>query len=285
MDYSCSIFIYLFVLGDKFIFPREKSIRLGTRQVANGEETVPSSHELFAVIEEVKEKVLNDCHRLGMTLLDTIQTTPFEQVNIPEISNIYTSSENNIEENEENCHLLVDNSETNSVKDPNLEDRDDIEREKCIFEEFGDSEINIKDFSDKKQTTDRSMINIRANGKDMIVKKSTLCWFFSNKLGRLSSDRLLRVRGMASTSGAVNKRKKGNVTKRRAKRSKINKNEIKTSTVMISESETSSETEPDNDSYSEKSEFENESFDEDDSENGAFKATTESKIDFLVEKY
>ncbi|CAG9763654.1 unnamed protein product [Ceutorhynchus assimilis] len=121
-----------FLDSDKFVFPHEKSIRLGTQQVANDEENVPSSHELFAVIEEAKEKVLNDCHSLGMTLSDTIQTTPFEQ------------------ENQENCCLLVDNSETNSVKDPNLEDRDDIEREKSIFEEFGDSEINIKDFSDKK---------------------------------------------------------------------------------------------------------------------------------------
>lgn len=66
----------------------------------------------------------------------------------------------------------------------------------------------------------------------MVVKKSTLCWLFSEKAGRHSSDRLLR--GMSSGMSEVISNKRQTTTKRefiKQKNNLIMKTRIKPTTV------------------------------------------------------
>ncbi|XP_031335536.1 uncharacterized protein LOC116165329 [Photinus pyralis] len=234
--------------NDKFIFPRERSIRLGTDQFPNSEKSTPLTEELFAAIEEAKEKVFEDCYNLEI---------PPSQENVHPTD--YSEADNNF-------------SETSEV-DVNVEDRDDIDEERGIFEEPEDlGDLNIQDFSAKynksNQTLPRNMLKIKVNGKEVVVKKSTLCWLFSIKTNRLSSDRLLRFRG-STASSSLNKKKqtKSTSTKRKKKR------------IAISEAETDEES----DRYSEKSELENESFGEEDATDDTTPINT--KIDISAENY
>lgn len=60
-------------------------------------------------------------------------------------------------------------------------------------------ELNLKhcDWENVKNITPYLNITLN-NNKTRCMKKSSLCWLFSEKNGKLSSDRLLRVRGMTA---------------------------------------------------------------------------------------
>ncbi|XP_031336651.1 uncharacterized protein LOC116165990 [Photinus pyralis] len=178
--------------------------------------------------------------------------------------------ENDITKLEEFARQILPRLLLNEEK---VEDRDDIDEERGIFEEPEDlGDLNIQDFSAKynksNQTLPRNMLKIKVNGKEVVVKKSTLCWLFSIKTNRLSSDRLLRFRG-STASSSLNKKKqtKSTSTKRKKKR------------IAISEAETDEES----DRYSEKSELENESFGEEDATDDTTPINT--KIDISAENY
>lgn len=72
----------------------------------------------------------------------------------------------------------------------------------------------------------------------MLVKKSTLCWLFSNKSGRLSSDRLLRFRTTERTT-SLKKLNSAKVNKKRTRsnsRKRSRSESEKSDTSMSSES-------------------------------------------------
>lgn len=74
----------------------------------------------------------------------------------------------------------------------------DIEDIKCYRDR---EDLNLTDFSDKHSILEEHGAYLTVtlkSGKQMTVKKSSLCWLFSEKQGRLSADRLLRVRGMTT---------------------------------------------------------------------------------------
>jgi len=73
----------------------------------------------------------------------------------------------------------------------NDEDQDEINKEKDIFSDV--KELNLRDFSGIKEN-DNSVLKLKIKEKEILVKKSTLCWFFSNQKQRLSSDRLHRFK-------------------------------------------------------------------------------------------
>lgn len=66
------------------------------------------------------------------------------------------------------------------------------------------SELNLKDFSNSVQQKDRAQdqeylensqyVKVQVNQNQMIIKKSTLCWFLGNKFKKISSDRIERFK-------------------------------------------------------------------------------------------
>lgn len=64
--------------------------------------------------------------------------------------------------------------------------------------------LNIKDFSNdletKKSRQSGHLIQIElTNGKNMLVKKKTVCWLFQNQYTKISTDRLQRFKGCTSS--------------------------------------------------------------------------------------
>lgn len=74
----------------------------------------------------------------------------------------------------------------------------------------GITESEIKDYTFAKESNnnikDKSFLKVHIKNKLLLIRKSTLCWFFATKCGRLSTDRLLRVKGMSSKNKELNKR-------------------------------------------------------------------------------
>lgn len=61
------------------------------------------------------------------------------------------------------------------------------------------SSIDLKEHQSKTLANNRSYFKIKLNnGTTKLIKKSAVCWFFYEKSGRLSSDRIYRVQGMSS---------------------------------------------------------------------------------------
>ncbi|CAH1104519.1 unnamed protein product [Psylliodes chrysocephalus] len=55
---------------------------------------------------------------------------------------------------------------------------------------------NLKNYTDKMKRNDTPYLKLSLNNKtEMTVLKSSLCWLYAKKAGRLSVDRIMRVRG------------------------------------------------------------------------------------------
>lgn len=134
------------------------------------------------------------------------------------------------------------------------------------MEIFKDCDIlNIKDIS---KTNTRKLpthlIKIFVNNREMTVKKSKLCWLFISISGRLSSDRLLRVRTDSARALIVSKK---------CMNSKRNVNLEQSDTSVSGSCRTDSE-------------FENESFsDKNDEETDIAKRITVNKDEYYAVLY
>jgi len=149
-----------------------------------------------------------------------------ENVDLP--ANLVKTSENeNLNDSE------VDNSETfndNTLHEIEIhpEDSQDIENDLNML--TGVKESEIKDYTFAKENSDKFQdkvfLKVQIKNKVLLVRKSTLCWFFATKCGRLSTDRLLRVRGMSKEMSSKTKKKlhKGSVNLKANKQKKITQN-------------------------------------------------------------
>ncbi|CAG9773365.1 unnamed protein product [Ceutorhynchus assimilis] len=156
-----------------FIFPREENKRLATN---------PPCHNILPTVEEIKIIMEN-------AKLEAI-----------------TSDSTNVPDEEADLETEVGQIDPQNMgNEINQEDLVEIEEELNIFNDF--QNLKIKDYNDGKNKThsDNSRLSITVNNKNMIVRKSTLCWLFFDKKGKLSSDRRIRCRGMSSKGEASGK--------------------------------------------------------------------------------
>lgn len=203
-----------------------------------------------------------------MTLPQELEKSAIENSTLPPINDV----QDDVDEVRDNYKIdaRIDATE-NSINNDDL-----IEIEEELNHFTGIDVLNIKDYSKEKIVSDSSMLNITINGKNMLVKKSTLCWFFSEKKRKLSSDRRLRCKGITSKSQTSSQEKTKKsipfVQKKKSLKKMCNKSN--------SDSE---ETSNSVGSYSEKSEFETESFSEGESNDGS--KEDRIKISISNEKY
>lgn len=181
----------MFVSGDNFIFPREKrNARHGVNTMNTVE--IPSIEKINAVLEKAKNDSLRDIRDLGVNLGHECEQQALSTVSFPPVSDPATQSFE-----EPDTERIIEN---NMAVEPNVEDNIDIQTDAEILNLNIDS-LNIRDFSgkinNKGNSNDSSLIEICINEKKMIVRKSTLCWYFFEKhQGRLSSDRLIRCKSL-----------------------------------------------------------------------------------------
>lgn len=125
-----------------------------------------------------------------------------ENVDLP--ANLIKTSENensNDTEAVDNCEKFLENFNDDNMYEIEIHPEDSRDIENDLNTLTGVTESEIKDYTFAKESNnkfkDKSFLKVQIKNKVLLVRKSTLCWFFATKCGRLSTDRLLRVRGMS----------------------------------------------------------------------------------------
>lgn len=191
---------FLFISGNEFVFPREKSGKLGRNQSTQHGE-LPTCDQIKNILENAKHSAIIDSNSLDMILPDDIQEEVLRTVSIPHIEDTEQDTEEDTEwdhHNKPTEEQITSLEEISEIPEEQDEYFNDIREELTLFSDF--ESLNITDYSDKCKLDDKTLLKILVNGKEKIVKKSTLCWLFSKDLhkGHLSSDRLLRCKSLSS---------------------------------------------------------------------------------------
>ncbi|KAK4886217.1 hypothetical protein RN001_002488 [Aquatica leii] len=184
-------------LGDSFCFPRKVNNRLGSG--ANIVHEIPSTSTIICTLENAKQAARQDATALGMILNEQLYESSFEALTTK------LSVATKYDENNSSDVSVADAGEITfgeqEVSDNELyeDSLSHYEDDSSIFANLED--LNIKDYcqksTDVKTDNQTPYITIKLkNGKTKTIRKSSLCWFFSEKKKGLSSDRILRVRGM-----------------------------------------------------------------------------------------
>lgn len=192
VSFSFPALYITFIIGSQFTFPRENNKRFGNR-CAPAVQSFPTYDKIKLIIEEAVADALKTAAEFNM-ILESKES--IYHISIP--AAVETSEEQNENADDQADELL--NNENNELQGIVLPS-DFNENEHDSDQEFVSqisklNSLDLKDCSNIK-FPEKSCLTVQlANGKMIKVKKSTLCWFFQNKKGRLSSDRLVRVRGM-----------------------------------------------------------------------------------------
>lgn len=175
---------------------------------------IPKIEEIKAQFDKAKYQALVDAIKLKINLDDPNHV--MENVDLS-ANLIQTSANENLNDAIDNCKNFNDDSPHEIEIHP--EDSRDIENDLNML--TGVTESEIKDYTFAKESNnkfkDKSFLKVQIKNKVLLVRKSTLCWFFATKCGRLSTDRLLRVRGM---SGEILSKTEKDLNKRSANKQK-----------------------------------------------------------------
>lgn len=166
----------------------------------------PSEEEIKLILENAKNNARDSAKKLNMIVETDVC---FENVNLP-IVNITRDitrnqpidiideedTERETENEDEEITVVIEDPVESFKDDADISDKKLIDKEISVLEELNFETLNFKDYTGSKCQDKTCLTLLLNNGKSITVRKSTLCWFFSEKQGRLSSDRLLRVRGM-----------------------------------------------------------------------------------------
>lgn len=214
--------------GDSFSFPRENNTRLGGigNEINNSlPERLPDITEITKIINDAKNDSKQDAINLGITIEDE----DFSILHLREISNPSNDEavENVDDRNDSDSEIETGGQEVEAgyISEYDLNELEDDLNTLTDMED-----LNLKDFSGQNKSFDKSspyMMVKLSNGKQKTVKKSSICWLFSEKQGRLSTDRLLRVKGMSQPKRKMIHQKP---TTKRARASKLNISEDETDT-------------------------------------------------------
>ncbi|CAG9765751.1 unnamed protein product [Ceutorhynchus assimilis] len=229
---------------DSFSFPRENNARLGGVEDKKNYDLLELA-EIEKNIIDAKENAREDANHLGIVVTDE----HFSIVHLRENS----ANEETAGNAEEIIEEIIDSDleiETSSqaLEEEYMSEYDLNELEEDLNTLQDMENLNLRDYSGQNKSCDKSssyiMVTLK-NGKQMTVKKSSICWFFSEKQGRLSTDRLLRVKGMSSatsqpTTRPKRKKKIHHKTAAKRKRTKVTKSK---SRLKLNEAETETDTE------------------------------------------
>lgn len=150
---------------------------------------MPTSENIKCIIEEAKRNAFVDASALGIKLLKNDLN-----VLLPEISERLTDE---IRDKESEDETEISKEVEDEIFEVSGDEWEDVQTEiKELPEELPLKIKNLKDYTKTGEKLPKYCLKVRVNDKVITLRKSTLCWLFSDKEGRLSSDRLLRVRGM-----------------------------------------------------------------------------------------
>lgn len=163
---------------------------------------LPSDDEIIELIEEAKKEATLDVNALGM---DTININFHCQIDLATDSNNVDNDYDS--EDEDNINMFFQTEEM---------DRAELDEAEIIATELQEDlnklsgvtgSLSLRDYSQCKiklsETSPYTVVSDNT-GKEMIVRKSSICWLMSTDKHSLSSDRLLRVR-----DNEIHKTKKG----------------------------------------------------------------------------
>ncbi|XP_030753635.1 uncharacterized protein LOC115880545 [Sitophilus oryzae] len=230
-------------LGAEFIFPRQENNRLGDDSPSYQINHLPSVELIKHTIEKAKEDAISSARQFGMEM----NTECWLNVDLL-TEQIPCSTE--LEEEEELDDSVIDHKNRKIEEKITLETplESGLPKEDSDFLQYTSKfdnydSLQLKDFSGQKKIHKSCLAVTLNDGKTRILKKSTLIWFFSEKQGRLSTDRLLRVKGMSLKN--IQKKKSGiqlnktlkNKSKRSGRNSKLSEKQRRKEEDSTSESE------------------------------------------------
>lgn len=145
-------------------------------------------------IEEVRKRAITDAHKFGLE--------PGKlSCNIPLVNASVDDSDDFVDNENDDLYDYVDGTvtiaSTQISTSRNLEQDDeflveDVSTLSCV----SDGYLNMKNYGETTLALSKTSpftIVADAHGKEIVVRKSSICWFLNKNCGRLSSDRLQRV--------------------------------------------------------------------------------------------
>lgn len=182
----------------KFSFPRVKNKLEFSGQVSYD---LPTKKEIFKKIVECKRKAIEFANEIEMLSAED------DYLDLPcEIKTI------NFQSNSEN---VCDSAETAKENVLRTMARMRAAASVTKLKNFA------KDFIEKDISEISSFVEIYNDGiKRLVVKKSSICWLLRSDSGKLSSDRIFRVRG-ATTSSITKSRRNKNPQKKIVQKNKV----------------------------------------------------------------
>ncbi|XP_050514976.1 uncharacterized protein LOC126890166 [Diabrotica virgifera virgifera] len=187
-------------LGPNFRFPRQENKRLGNNSSVFKVTEFPSTDEMINIIKKAQEDALSDAKKIGMEM----NRDCCIEINLPTCDNP--------EEQEEVQGSIIITDTISKEHEPDLEP--DFSNEDREFLEYTSTfnnydSLHLRDYTGQKKAQKSCLSVTLKDKKTRIIKKSTLIWFFQEKQGRLSTDRLLRVKGMTvkNTHKGLSKKK------------------------------------------------------------------------------
>ncbi|XP_050503355.1 uncharacterized protein LOC126882438 [Diabrotica virgifera virgifera] len=163
---------------------------------------------MINIIKKAQEDALSDAKKIGMEM----NRDCCIEINLPTCDNP--------EEQEEVEGSIIITDTISKEHEPDLEP--DFSNEDREFLEYTSTfnnydSLHLRDYTGQKKAQKSCLSVTLKDKKTRIIKKSTLIWFFQEKQGRLSTDRLLRVKGMTVKNTHKGLSKKNSSGKSQAK--------------------------------------------------------------------
>lgn len=207
-------------LKDSYCFPRENVSRLGySRNENNPSSENINDDDIEKIVMSALDDALETMKDVGITV---VSEDSYLSANVPVIKllDIYQPETSQKGTNEViNDDDLVDDPDSNNLVNYKLDshnisltsdllqcDTEEREIESLILDDLIDpnlinflDDLDLKDYNETKYESEDFFENspfikvLFKSSKTMVLRKSSLCWLFSSKKTKLSSDRLLRV--------------------------------------------------------------------------------------------
>lgn len=201
-------------LSEKIIFPREaKHGKLGKTDLKSpaDDNEFMSDHVIENCVMDALGDVQRDCRILGLTFSSD---KAWQKVSVFNYNpDQYEDAPGDADDNEININICdgvdrggtaVENRLNDFVADPddeteNIGPPSDIADLRAMeLDGFGDC-LNMPDASSQRKL-DRSFLKVKVGTDIKTIRKSSLCWLLNEQSNKLSSDRLIRVRGNTNVS-------------------------------------------------------------------------------------
>lgn len=154
---------------------------------------LPDVAEIKSLLEKAKADALTSAENLGIILQHPSTAATDSLVPSMHWKNM-DKSEQKVGDN-----TIMDLEK--GVSQEESQEDEEVRNDISLFNSF--TELELKDYTKTKTmvTSGSPYVEVLLNNNNKkIVRKSAICWFFGNKCGRLSTDRIQRVRGMTNKS-------------------------------------------------------------------------------------